>query len=146
MSVGLRIEAHGIETAMHSLARIAAVGRDLTPVMDEIGGSLVTSTRHRWDSRTGPDGRPWPALRPSTVRLKAAAGRERTLVWDGYLFGTMTHRASRERVEVGSARTYARFLQLGTERMVAREFLGLDADDRREIEAIVEDHLRGAVL
>lgn len=123
------------------LARAATVIGNLLPLMEEIGASLETSTRMRFERGAGPDGGAW---RPSRRGGK-------TLVDTGRLLASMTHNASRDHVEVGSNVIYAAIHQFGgrTGRglavdMPARPFLGLDADDEREIDDLISDYLREA--
>jgi phage gpG-like protein len=57
------------ETVLTTLARIAEsfAPAGMRPVMAAIGEVLAESTRCRFNTATGPDGRPWPALKPGTV-------------------------------------------------------------------------------
>jgi phage gpG-like protein len=57
------------KTVLAALARISEsfTPAGISPAMEAIGEKLVLSTRRRFDTATGPDGEPWPALRPGTV-------------------------------------------------------------------------------
>lgn len=131
---------------------------DLTPVMQEIGEAMRTSTIRRFETETGPDGRRWKKSR----RARAEGGQ--TLTQTGRLRGTLLVRASRDQAAWGSNVEYAAAHQSGVfllprvitprwagalfwpgarhpvKRVLfpgayipARPFLGLDEDDRREI-------------
>lgn len=122
----------GAHTALAALIRRAG---DLFPLMDEIGGSLVTSTQRRFETGLGPGGQAWmPARRGG-----------RTLVDTGRLLASITHNADRRSVEIGSNVIYAATHQFGRDAIPARPFLGADAGDEREIEAIANDYLRRAI-
>jgi phage virion morphogenesis protein len=139
-------------------ARLIAFGRDTTPVMGEIGGAMVASTQRRFERQAGPGGVAW---KPS---IRAATEGGQTLRLSGRLFQSLTHVATNGAVEWGSNVIYARIQQLGgtirakTAKALrfkiagswvmkqqvtipARPYLGVDADDWREVDAILADHL-----
>lgn len=94
---------------------LLAVADDLSPVMDEIGGSLTASTQHRFERGAGPGGVPWPQSR----RAQEQGGQ--TLVDSRRLRDAITHRPGRDSVEVGTAVLYAGIHQFGgTIKMPAR--------------------------
>ena len=145
-----------------ALARLADAGADTEPMMDEIGGMLVASTIDRFERGVGPDGRAWP----ESIRARETGGR--TLVDSRRLLLSITHRAGRDQVTVGTNVIYAAIQQFGgtitarkaqalvfnipgagwaTVRSVtlpARPFIGLSDADRAEIPRIVVDTVRRA--
>jgi phage virion morphogenesis protein len=150
-----------VDDAEVSAALAAAAARldDLTGLMDQIGKSLVTSTRARFERQAGPDGVPWARSR------RAAEQGGQTLVNRGLLRDLITHRPARDSVEVGTSVPYAAVHQFGatitaktgrglrfkigeawvTVKSVtipARPYLGLDGDDRTEILALAADWMR----
>lgn len=142
MSDGALLRVSIEDGARAVLGRLLALGADLFPVMDEIGASLETSTRMRFETSIGPSGQPWKPSR--------RAGK--TLVDTGRLLASITHRADRTSVEVGSNVIYAAIHQFGgaagrghKTHIDPRPYLGLDPHDAREIEDIASDHLRRAV-
>lgn len=74
---------HGPKAVMDRLEDLMA---DATDLLDDVGASLVTSTLHRFETGTDPDGHAW---KPS-----ARATREggQTLVDRGHLRDSITHR------------------------------------------------------
>lgn len=146
-------------TAQQSLRDAAAKVEDLTGLMDRIGAHLVASTQLRFEDQASPVGVPWARSR------RAASVGGQTLVDTGRLRASITHRAARNAVEVGTNVRYAGTHQFGativaktpkglrfrignawiTKRQVtipARPFLGLDAADREAIPAITAFWLR----
>lgn len=117
----------------------------LTPLMQAIGAIVEGSTRERFGTKTAPDGTSWAALRPSTVAIKN--GRGSLMVDRGDLMRSITHHATAVSIEVGTDRPYAKYLQTGTkksdgtQRMVARPFLGLSEDDFTDIRELLNDFL-----
>lgn len=143
--VGIRVsfEDARLRAKLHQLA---SKTDNLFPLMDEIGGALETSTKHRFETGIGPDGKPW---KPSQ-RVLDHGGK--TLVDSVRLQGSITAHADRHSVEWGSNVEYSRVHNLGgptgrghAVNMPRRTYLGLDADDEREIGDIVNDYLRAAL-
>jgi len=140
---------------------------DLSPAMDEIGNSLATSARHRFETQRSPDGEPWE---PSAAAWGKTSATEtgKTLVARGHLRDSITHEADGETVRVGTNVVYAAIHQFGGEitpkrgshlvfkvgdgfvrvsrvEIPARPYLGIDDDDRAEIDHILEDHFLGGL-
>jgi len=150
------------DPVVRSLARLQALGDDLTPVMDEIGGMLVASTQDRFERGVGPDGTPWPV----SDRARRQGGR--TLVDSGRLRDFITHDPGPNAVTVGTNVVYAAVHQFGAtitpdsatalaftgaggEPVLAqrveippRPFIGISDADEAEIANIVSDHVREA--
>ena len=135
-----------------SLNRLSAQLGNLRPVMGGIGGILAESTAARIrESKTAPDGSPWAEW---TERSRAMRTRKDGTVsgslllqsgMQGGLLRSITYEASKDSVVVGSGKHYAAYLQQGTRRMVARPFLGLSAQDYRDIDELLADFLSGAI-
>ena len=144
--VEFRVEVDGLEATQARLQELLQRMGDLTPVMDEIGAYLRDSTDERFETGTGPDGQAW---KPS-IRALAEGGQ--TLVDSSLLRKSITWRARRDSVEVGSNLDYAAIHQMGGKAgrnhavtLPARPYLGISPDDEREIGAILDDYLSGAV-
>lgn len=144
-----------------ALDRLARRMRDLTPVMDAIGSVLEEGVERRFDAQIAPDGTPWP---PS-IRARLVHGQ--TLTDTARLRRSITHEASRDRVEVGTNVVYAAPHQFGATirpkkakalvfqipgvgwvtaqevTIPARPFLGVDQADAAEIVGTIEDFLEG---
>jgi phage gpG-like protein len=136
---------------------------NLTPVFDEIGGMLVTSTNKRFEDQAGPDGTAWKPLTATTLLFRAQGGirgkkevfrkdggltarasktinAAKILILSGALQKSITHRASATQVQVGTNRVYAAIHQFGGRAgrgkkvdIPARPFLGLSDADRSSI-------------
>lgn len=154
-----------------ALGQLAAAAGDLTPAFDDIGAGLVTSTLNRFETERDPTGRPWRPLSINTI-IRRLGGRSKTftkkgdlrkpaaryiaalkiLQHRGHLKGGIHHRATRDGVEVGSDRVYARIQQFGgmagRGRKVTippRPFLGVDADDEAMALGILRGHIGRAI-
>lgn len=107
---GISITVNDADIAA-ALGRIIEAGRDLQPLFDRIGPSLVRSTQMRFETETDPQGRKWAPLRPATIRAKK--GDRRILHRRGFLYGSLTHNALPSYLEVGTNLVYGAIHQLG---------------------------------
>jgi phage virion morphogenesis protein len=140
----IRLEAELLGASRPGLRFAALMMRmgDLTPVMDSIGAAVEDSVAHRFASGVGPDGKAW------TKSQRAEAEGGRTLIDTGRLRQSITRKAGRQQVEVGTNLIYAGIHQFGGRggrghalTLPARPYLGLNAEDEHEIEQIVTDWL-----
>ena len=132
----------------HLTALYQRLNGDLTPLMRGIGTLLEGSTRDRFRTKRDPDGVAWANLAPGTIKSKNARGG--ILVDYGDLMRSITYHASSQAVAVGTDRPYGKYHQTGTkvdgtQRIVARPFLGLSTDDKAEIRELINDFMSGAI-
>lgn len=104
---GVSMKLTGEDVAQAELADTKRRADDPTGMYANIGMSLVTSTQHRFETGTAPDGSPWP---PS-IRALAFGGK--TLIESARLFRSITFQASHSGVEVGSNVVYAAIHNFG---------------------------------
>ena len=158
MAVSIELNQAQLGNAEAGLARLATLVADLTPMMDSIGALLVSNTQERFMTGIAPDGEKW---KPSQ---RAIDEDGQTLLDSGQLRASIAHKASRDQVEVGTNKIYAAVHQLGAtiraknvpflrfkvgDRWVskpsvtigARPFLGFNATDRKDVEALVVEEL-----
>ncbi len=105
---GVRIDVkwddREVKAALRALS--ARLG-NMRPVLDEIGQKLVTSVIRRFETERGPDGVEWE----KSGRASRESGQ--TLTDTGRLRASITHRASRDEVVVGTNVLYAAIQQFG---------------------------------
>jgi phage virion morphogenesis protein len=148
------------------LQRVLDAAGDLAPVLKNIGEYEAEETKDRFRDQLDPDGQPWEPLNALYKTTKKGprilTGQTRSLseiVWQ---------LASQTSVEVGSNVVYARIHNEGgiikpksaaalvfsmggqtfkvkSVRIPRRTFLGINEEDRREIEAIIRDHFEEAI-
>jgi phage virion morphogenesis protein len=126
------------------LGELASRGSDLSEPMDTIAGYLEDETRTRFlVYQTSPDGVPW---KPSRRALRTAGGK--TLVDTEVLLDSLTSTSSADEAVVGVASPYAFIHQVGGNAgrggkspIPARPYLGVSAEDERQIYAIIEDYI-----
>ena len=137
------------------LREVAARLTDMTPVMDEIGETLVASTKQRFQDGVAPDGTPWAPNTPATLARKRGT---RPLIGDtGALSQNIFAETAPDRVSWGSALIYAAVHQMGAGQGVfgetstgqpipfgpipARPFIGVSEEDTQAIVLALEGML-----
>lgn len=100
--------------ARQYLARLLTRIHDLTPIMRQIGETLMTSTSRRFESSQDPQGRAWPgvgAFAPSAQRGGGPlSGKHLNRPGLGYAY-----QAGRDQVELGTRLVYGLHHQFGTQ-------------------------------
>lgn len=99
--------------ARSAFARLERTVADTTPIMRAIGTGLVSNTQDRMDAGHGPDGAAWKALNPLYAAGKRGPGILRESGMRGGLQGSITYRAGRSEVEVGTNKIYGAIHQFG---------------------------------
>jgi phage virion morphogenesis protein len=80
-------------------------------LMDAIGQQLVSSTLRRFQTQTGPDGKPWTPLSKATLKKRGANAK--ALQASGRLRQSITFSSTSKTVEIGSNLIYAALMQMG---------------------------------
>lgn len=148
MQISLKLSRDGISP---SLAKKVRAGGNPQPALRAAGEVLVQMAKRSFDE---PSLRPapWAALKASTVRAKARAGKSSSILKSS---GTMWRSfrvigVDSSRVTVGSDRPYAGFHQLGTRHIPARPFFPvtpqgkLTAAAKMRVEAAMQKRLNVA--
>jgi phage virion morphogenesis protein len=109
---------------------------------ETVGEILVSSTRARFGKQAGPDGEKWD----TSLRAEAEGGV--TLTDNAVLKNSIGYEATRKMVAVGTNVVYGAIHQLGgmagrgkKVELPARPYLGLDDDDRAEVQATIEEFM-----
>jgi phage virion morphogenesis protein len=135
----ITVDDAGVREALTALQKRLG---DLTIPFQDLGESLLNSTRARFDSMAAPDGAPWAPLSPAYQKTKPKH-KDLILTLNGYLRGTLAYQASPRALRLGSPMNYAAQHQFGdpARHLPARPFLGLSEADRQEIIATLQDWL-----
>jgi phage virion morphogenesis protein len=147
-------------------AALDAALTDMTPVMNDLGEYLTTSTKDRFKAGTAPDGTKWAPKSQTTLNRYGARKSNRVDLRPlfgptGLLSQQIFHEASAVDVSWGSNLIYSAVMQFGAAKgafgtmangasipwgnIPARPFIGVSADDQANIIATLEDWLSGAV-
>ena len=159
MAVQIVANADGLDRLQYALIALRIVGQAPRPLWRALASYGESSTRLRFRNQLDPDGRRWvPSMRARTQ------GNGRTLVDKARLLRSITHNATNDGGEWGTNVVYAAIHQFGgvikargralrfaipgvgfvtTKRvtMPARPFLGVNAQDGREMLTITRDVL-----
>jgi phage virion morphogenesis protein len=153
--IEVRIDASEVMTAMERLAKL---GANPQPALQEAGEYLIASTKARFKSKQAPDGSPWESNSPAVIAEK---GRDDTLTGESRRLSNEIHyRARGNLLEWGSSLEYAATQQLGAGKgdfgqtasglpipwgdIPAREFLGLSQEDSKTVVEVIEEHAQSA--
>jgi len=144
----LHIDASDLGRVGKRLDRLLRRVSDATPLMDDIGAMLVTSTQDRFERGVDPEGTAWK----QSDRVTRAQGNAQTLVDTGRLMTSITHVPGNNEVEVGTNVIYGAIHQAGGQAgrgksvtIPARPYLGISFDDRAEIGNLIDDYLMEAL-
>ncbi len=141
-----------------ALDRVAAALTDLSPVMQDFGEYLITSTKARFPTGKAPDGSTWAAKALSTL-LKSSDTRP-LFGPTGVLSSQIIAVSGPDSVEVGSNLIYAAVMQFGAAKgafgttgngsaipwgnIPARPFLGISDADEVALLEILQEYLEEA--
>ena len=160
-----RLDAAEAQSAFRRLERAVA---DTTPIMRAIGTGLQSNTHDRMDAGQAPDGGAWPALNPTYAAGKRGPGILRESGMRGGLQGSITYRAGRSEVQVGTNKIYGaihqfggtikakgsgklafkmggRFIRTESVTIPARPYLGISSEDEDMILDVIESALARAL-
>ncbi|MBN2628940.1 MAG: phage virion morphogenesis protein [Rhodobacteraceae bacterium] len=158
---------HEINTSFAEAALLAleAALTDMTPVMNDLGELLTTSTKDRFPKGIAPSGAKWAPKSQTTLNRYGARKSNRVDVRplfgpSGLLSQLIFHEADASQVSWGSNLIYSAVMQFGAAKgafgtmsngspipwgnIPARPFIGVSADDEVNIIATLEDWLQSA--
>ena len=95
-----------------ALKELAAKLNDLTPFFQDVGETLLNSTRERFRRQTAPDGTPWAALSPAYAARKPRH-KDKPLTLSGALRGTLVKQADQDALRIGTPLIYGATHQFG---------------------------------
>ena len=155
-----------VGSVQHYLRTLGDYLRTPDDMLAEVGEVLVSSTKQRFGTQTGPDGKRWAPNRPATIAsyLRRRGGTSKKILTDsgilgdsirykltgGFTLGLLRLGGGRG-VSVGTNLVYGAMQQFGGTKaryphlwgdIPARPFLGRSAQDEARIRAITIDYLR----
>ena len=142
-----------LENNLNRLKRLSFIG-----LHKEIGEQLLTNTKERFRKQVDPEGKPW------AKSFRALQEKGKTLMDKRDLYNSINFKAKPDRVEVGTNKIYAsthqdgavikprkakylKFKFNGSFRAVkkvkipARPFMGINRNDRQDIEEIIRERI-----
>lgn len=143
---GIEIRIDGLAPLQRFADRLAGV--DVAPLLDGVTGVLERQTRRRIKSeKTDPDGDAWDALDPAYAARKSEKSSGGILEFGGMLLRSIDSSRSGNTATTGSNELYAATHQYGDDSrgMPRRTFIGLSADNARELEDEIDDWIMGVL-
>lgn len=139
MSIKITRTGNGILNLTKELGRI----KNFSNMLKEIGDSLESSTKLRFNDGTDPTGKKWEKSDRVKRLIERGYTKARTLVKSGALQRSISHKWDSNEVNIGTDVPYAEKHQEGLDGLPKREFLGISQKDEQEIERIVQKHVEG---
>lgn len=130
-----------------AIDRLLNAQTDLSPLMTTIAGHLAATTERAFESERDPSfGTPWAALSPPYLKRKLKQGFSKAkLERTGELKASIVAESGDDYAEVAVGAPYAIYHQLGTRKMPARPFLGIDDAGEEDIVQATLDYLHAAL-
>lgn len=113
------VSTDGLDEALGTLRLLAAKGKNLSQMLDELGQDEKARVLMRFENSTAPDGTRWDEL---------TSRDGQPLMDTGVLYGSITAQVHGNTLQVGTATDYAHYHQFGTQHIPARPFLGVTDD------------------
>jgi hypothetical protein len=132
--------------AVAYLNAIAARMAKPQPVLAQIGEIQASKViLGLMSDKDDPEGHAWAEWMPSTRAEREKKGNVGLgLLWDkGTLLGSIRVQTEAREVEIGTRLEEGKFLQEGTKKMEARQFLGWSAADGTRAEELVAAYIMG---
>ncbi len=143
MAAGVELTVTLDARAMAEIDRVfARLGSDgVAQIRDKVSSAIEDQTYLRLvDEKTAPDGTPWePWSERHAARRAATAPAASLLINKENLLGSIQNYSNGTTVRVGTRTPYSAIQQFGGRGIPARPYLGLSAENRREIEDLVID-------
>lgn len=137
-----QLTTNGLDSALRKLAGLA--GFNVAELADDAGAILESSTRRRFEIKTGPDGEQWAAWSEAYDETRNH-GKHSLLVGEGDLWDSIQSYSSGGDVHVGSPLVYAAHHQIGGDEIgsgiPARPFLGISSEDETDLSYLVRGRL-----
>lgn len=143
----ISVESPALAGLEARIRRLAAGMADTGPLLEALGAEVESQARRRIDEGgPDPDGARWQPW--SDAYAATRSGGQRMLAAEGDLLDSIQSLVSGDIAEVGSNLVYAAIQQFGgTADMAAgpaaipaRAWLGISADDARDLDALLDDH------
>jgi phage virion morphogenesis protein len=151
-TIGVSLTHKVVDGVTRELAKLAARIKNIDAAFEDMGASIETETKQRFEVAKSPEGEPWKGLAESTLlkRGRVGDGGKAAILQDQrHLFESITHKVQPGiGTMVGTSMIYGRIHQLGgmagrgrKVKIDARPYLGLSEEGRREMVEILKDHV-----
>ena len=147
MGAAIELDTSELEKLAEKMNSFMLSGGDTSGLLRDLGMVLEENTKTRIQpTKLNPAGNKWDPWKESTDRYMKEHFPKASLLWRNPAEGLFNSIESQvngsDSVIVGSSKEYAKYLQYGTRKMVAREFLGIGTDDIEELQNTVVEFMR----
>lgn len=118
--------------------RLVRLGRDLRPVWQDFGETLIQPHQNAWEAGRSPEGDAWAPLSPATLKRKKT---ERMLYEEGDMLRGLVVAPSATELSWGLEDEKSPWHHFGTRRMPARPLVGMPPEGQRNLADLLEDHI-----
>lgn len=132
IKLSLDINTVALRSRLQRFAR-----KNWTPALRECATYMESSTRQNFLEEKDPNGNPWKPLAASTLQYKRSG---KILTETGRLVNSIGSEVVGNKARIYTNVEYAQYLQYGTKKMPARQFLGIGEKDQEAIEQIFARH------
>ncbi len=147
MVLSVRFDVSQLARIRAQVAQALTTWEDTTPLMEQIGLTLLLATQHRFETQKDPAGMDWRELNEAYWQWRVSKGYDGPkLRMTGELYRSLNIRARHGEVSLGSNKVYAAFQQFGSSdgKVPRRAYLPTDGLPRAEVEdihALISDAL-----
>ena len=134
------INIDGLKEVHKYLANLELTENKKQELLANIGTVVVFQTRDRFKSKQSPTGLKWAPW--SQEYAKTRHNGHSLLENEGYLKQSIVYKVSSNTVEIGSDEVYAGTHQYGHKGIPARPYLGINAEDKKELEVEIIEYLK----
>ena len=150
MGAAVEIKLQEIDKLQRKLNEFVLSGGDKERLLNSLGMVIEEQTKERIDiTKQDPDNKKWDPWKESTQKYMQKYFPKASLLYrdpSGGLLNSIEHQMKgSDAVLVGSSKEYAGYLQEGTNKMVARKFLGFGTDNIIELQNAVDEFMKEQV-
>jgi phage virion morphogenesis protein len=128
----IKFDVSGLDLVVAKLEQLSI--EDSAELMEDIAMAIKLQTIERFSTETDPDGAKWAPLKPSTIARKGSSG----ILKDTGALKNIVFTSGVRIAFIGAAPFYGVFHQWGTRHMPQRAFLGVNDDNMKDIENVVQ--------
>lgn len=143
--VTITVDDADLQATLNRLADFG--GAPLQAALGDVGEHVLNTTRDRAARQQAPDGTPWVPLSPKYAKRKEKKRPGAPILkFDLHLLGDrLSYQLGDGHVDIGTSALYGATHQFGRGAIPARPFLGLSAEDERDVLEILGEHLELAI-
>lgn len=134
-------QVEGLQALADRLSQLQAA--QVNELLEQVGATVESQTRRRLsEEKEAPDGSPWEELSDDWQARKSQQSSGGLLEYQGHLLDSMAYQVNGDEVSIGTNLIYGAIHQFGGDPVgipvPARPYLGLSAENERELSEVIE--------